>query len=247
MKKNLKRINKFRPSILSLIALLVLFSLTSCVCQHKPTPSEPPLKKNLTPEPTPITEEMIENVSKQANSLNIEPLKNLARILEDLKAGKEVPAIEKNEGIGHALGSFDDSKLWEALIDRGANVIDLQQQLYHYARDGRLEQVKFLFNTLGADVNSRYDSSKTLLIELASFSSREEIIKILLANPRTDINAIDINGNTALHMASLHNNLSNVQLLLTRKDIDINIKNKEGKKPVDIAKEPAITALLQKS
>jgi len=53
--------------------------------------------------------------------------------------------------------------------------------------------------------------------------------KLLLKNPKININLQDFNGNTALHIACENNNIDLTMLLLECLDIDINLKNKSGK------------------
>lgn len=49
---------------------------------------------------------------------------------------------------------------------------------------------------------------------------------------------------TILHLAVEINNLEIIKLLLGMKEIDINIEDSEGKKPIDYAKNDVIKKLL---
>ena len=47
-----------------------------------------------------------------------------------------------------------------------------------------------------------------------------------------------------MHLAIQNNNVEIVKLLLEKKDIDINIKDNQGKKPIDYLNNDEITQLL---
>ena len=49
---------------------------------------------------------------------------------------------------------------------------------------------------------------------------------------------------TVLHFATQNNNTEIIKLLLEKKGIDINIKDSNGKKPIDYAKNDEIKQLL---
>lgn len=66
----------------------------------------------------------------------------------------------------------------------------------------------------------------------------------LLANMTSNINALDISGNTVLHYAIVKENLEVVKLLLMNSDILIDITNQDGKTCADLA-HPRICIKLQ--
>ena len=47
-----------------------------------------------------------------------------------------------------------------------------------------------------------------------------------------------------MHLAIQNNNVEIVKLLLEKKDIDINIEDNQGKKPIDYSNNDEITQLL---
>ena len=75
----------------------------------------------------------------------------------------------------------------------------------------------------------------------AIISGEEQLTNLLLKKgaDKNDINIVDVNGNSLIHNELLHlNNESyrKIKFFLTFSP-DLNIKNKEGKTPLDIAKE----------
>ena len=52
--------------------------------------------------------------------------------------------------------------------------------------------------------------------------------------------------NTALHLAAEIGNLEIIKLLLEKKEIDINIEDSHGRKPIDYSKNNEIKQLLSK-
>lgn len=75
-----------------------------------------------------------------------------------------------------------------------------------------------------------------------------EIIKLLLANDKIDINyKRKIDNRTALHLAVQINNVAIIKLLLEKKDIDINSKDLRRKKPIDYSKSEEVRQLLSQA
>ena len=55
-----------------------------------------------------------------------------------------------------------------------------------------------------------------------------------------------IEQKTALHLAAEIGNLEIIKILLNKKDIDINIEDSHGKKPIDYSENHEIKQLLSK-
>ena len=78
-----------------------------------------------------------------------------------------------------------------------------------------------------------------------------EYIKLLLAHPQIDVNNQNLNGVTALHMATICKGVNIVKLLLAHPKIDVNIRAFNSKRTaLDFAKEDGsieIIKLLEKA
>uniref|UniRef100_A0A8C1J3E6 Euchromatic histone-lysine N-methyltransferase 1a n=1 Tax=Cyprinus carpio TaxID=7962 RepID=A0A8C1J3E6_CYPCA len=92
-----------------------------------------------------------------------------------------------------------------------------------------LEQVKMLIS-VGADVQIR-DKEENVCLHWAAFSGCDEITQLLL-DKRSDLHAVNIHGDSPLHIAVRQNQLDCVMLFLSR-GADVNLKNKDGETPLD--------------
>ncbi|WP_353285253.1 ankyrin repeat domain-containing protein [Wolbachia endosymbiont (group A) of Beris morrisii] len=72
-----------------------------------------------------------------------------------------------------------------------------------------------------------------------------ELIKCLINQPRLDVNVRGLNGKTPLHCAIEFDELSMVDLLLTKKNINPFVEDNEGKTSLDYAKEGKKAEILQ--
>ena len=78
------------------------------------------------------------------------------------------------------------------------------------------------------DVNQTGGSeNRTPLMHAAGQSSDNHIsiLRLLLERPSTDLNLADVNGSTALHLATFCGNIEAVRLLLTDPRVDVNLKD----------------------
>ncbi|XP_073696004.1 histone-lysine N-methyltransferase EHMT1a isoform X3 [Garra rufa] len=92
-----------------------------------------------------------------------------------------------------------------------------------------LEQVKMLISA-GADVQIR-DKEENVCLHWAAFSGCDEIAQLLL-DKRSDLHAVNIHGDSPLHIAVRQNQLDCVMLFLSR-GADVNLKNKDSETPLD--------------
>lgn len=120
---------------------------------------------------------------------------------------------------------------------------------FQAAESGLLTSI-MVFLSIGADVNARNDSGKTLL-HLATEYGHKPIVEYLLTVEGIEINAIvaegDFGGYTALHFAVLNNDLD-IARLLCRAKAKRDIKNSNGSTVYDLAREKSffyISRLLQ--
>ncbi len=72
-----------------------------------------------------------------------------------------------------------------------------------------------------------------------------ELIKCLINQPGVDVNVRGLNGKTPLHCAIEFDELSMVDLLLTKKNINPFVEDNEGKTSLDYAKEGEKAEILQ--
>ncbi|MBR9984167.1 MAG: ankyrin repeat domain-containing protein [Wolbachia endosymbiont of Homalodisca vitripennis] len=72
-----------------------------------------------------------------------------------------------------------------------------------------------------------------------------ELIKCLINQPGVDVNVRGLNGKTPLHCAIEFDELSMVDLLLTKKNINPFVEDNEGKTSLDYAKEGKKAEILQ--
>ncbi len=117
------------------------------------------------------------------------------------------------------------------------------------AQSGSLRSI-MAFLSIGADVNTRNDSGKTLL-HLAAEYGHKPLVEYLLTVEGIEINAVaaegDFEGYTALHFAVLNNELD-IARLLCRAKAKRDIKNSNGSTVYDLAREKSffyISRLLE--
>jgi ankyrin repeat protein len=131
-----------------------------------------------------------------------EEFRFLLRVLQDLKAKKQVGINTQNE-----QGVNDNSLTGSTPL--------------HYAtRMGHLGIIEALVRR-GADLNGEDYSQNTPLIEAAN-GGHIDVVKFLLKQPGINVNAADMGGETALYIAAEKGYLEIVMLLVGCSDIDIN-------------------------
>jgi len=75
------------------------------------------------------------------------------------------------------------------------------------------------------DINFIQDGDDWRLLMGAVYWKRKELVEYILRVPGINVNHRSINGNTALHYCD---NVSILKLLLSRRDLDVNIQNDWG-------------------
>jgi ankyrin repeat protein len=93
--------------------------------------------------------------------------------------------------------------------------------------------VKYLIDK-GADLNIADQLGMSPLLWAAQERDGNEIIDLLLAHSKVNVDHLDVNGHTALHWAAMKSNVAVFKNLID-KGANANIKDKEGLTPLDIA------------
>jgi ankyrin repeat protein len=92
--------------------------------------------------------------------------------------------------------------------------------------------VKELLAHKDVDVNVKDNNNQTALHLATGWRFIPDKLFEKIKEKSTDINAKDDNGDTALHMAINKKSVSKVKILLTSKDVDVNVKNKNNVTPI---------------
>lgn len=95
---------------------------------------------------------------------------------------------------------------------------------------GKAEFVKVLLS-IGVDVNSISKNRKKAPIHLSAANGCKDVLHALLEHPETDINLLDSDGNSALHLAAKAGYVECSELLLESKYIKANQLNRKGFTP----------------
>lgn len=161
---------------------------------------------------------------------------NMMKLLIDNKANINYTDENGFNPLNIAIES-GDMELTKFLITNGANVNSLMQDgvsLIGYAiAQNNMDLLQILIEN-GANVNNTNGNSWTdTPLKTASRLGLDNVVRILLTR-NVDINAVDMNGNTALHTAALNSQLSVVKLLL-EKNPSLDIQNKVGNTALHLA------------
>lgn len=100
---------------------------------------------------------------------------------------------------------------------------------------GRSEFVKVLLSFSIVDVNIINKSRKKAPIHLVAVSGCKDTLGLLLEHPQTDINLLDGDGNSALHLVAKSGYVKCTELLLEANNIKANQLNKKLVTPAYLA------------
>ena len=106
--------------------------------------------------------------------------------------------------------------------------------------------VKALLKVPDLDINQANDYGDTALI-MASHYGHAGVVEELIKVPNLDINQANEDGHTALTRASWNGHTDVVEALLKVRARNINQANHEGQKPIDVADNDEIKAMLRQA
>jgi ankyrin repeat protein len=198
--------------------------------------------------------DQIKAVFGPSHPITVDILKRLELIKFRLKLDDQEPSevllyLQNEINIAASRG---DITTVQRLLKNGAdpNEIDIDGRTsLHYAVDyGDIDVVNILLRN-GANINQVTNKGNTPL-HTATTRCNKEIVDVLLENISRDklndfVNAkTTLSGTTSLHIAAKSNSLEIVKSLL-KHGATYNIKNKEGKLPVDLSKDQKVINLLE--
>jgi ankyrin repeat protein len=188
-----------------------------------------------------------EFITAQKNTPNALLSKGLAlidqAILEEVKEGG-YPSF-----LHYALVSFldlpidryeDINNLLNILFDQGCDLEQRNEEgetaliyLMRLAQDFPKKWFGYLITRLieqGADCNAQDKNGNTILMMITPIIMRrhKDVILTLLQNLQIDVNAINNQGNSALHIAIQRHNLSLAEAFLKHEGIKLNASNNQG-------------------
>lgn len=158
---------------------------------------------------------------------------------------KNVCTIGPNDQLLKAIQS-NDLDLFKKLLEIGLgnSSIDLDylfDEPYHGTildicciSSGRSEFARVILS-VGVDVNVISKSRKKAPIHLATVNGCVDALCTLLEHPLTDVNLLDSDGNSALHLAAKAGYVECSELLLEAKNIKANQLNRKGFTPAYLA------------
>ncbi|KAJ0420985.1 ankyrin repeat-containing domain protein [Aspergillus carlsbadensis] len=148
-----------------------------------------------------------------------------AMFLKDPSTGQD-PRIEYSIALFMAIASSEDA-VCRVLIESGKANLDYKDGGQRTALDWaythrRFETMKILMQN-GADPNITGRRNQTILHDAVEAGCME-VVRFLVGNSKTDVNARDLAGSTPLFVAVEHGRLEILDLLLGRADIDVNYR-----------------------
>lgn len=164
--------------------------------------------------------------------------------MEDVELNN-VCSIGSNDQLLKAVQS-KDLELFKKLLEIGLgnssiNLDNIFDEPYHGTildicciSTGRSEFAKILLS-VGVDVNVINKNRKKAPIHLAAANGCKDVLYVLLEHPPTNINLLDSDGNSALHLAAKAGNVECTELLLKSNNIKANQLNRKGFTPAYLA------------
>ncbi|MCA7010493.1 ankyrin repeat domain-containing protein [Wolbachia endosymbiont of Tribolium confusum] len=174
--------------------------------------------------------------------LDLAAQKNRVNVIEFLKKAQ----LDLDKELLTAVQDGDLNKV-EGLANQGAGLNTKGSNdwtLLHFAASSnKFDIVKFLLDK-NANIKAKDVYGNTPLHVAAQYDSKLEIVEFLLDKNASGINDVNNNGSTPLHVAIQGNKSSTVKFLLN-KGASIQVKDKDGKTPLDLAKQEGYTNIVQ--
>eukprot|EP01095_Lingulamoeba_sp_RSL-Kostka_P012835 TRINITY_DN5164_c0_g1_i2.p1 TRINITY_DN5164_c0_g1~~TRINITY_DN5164_c0_g1_i2.p1 ORF type:complete len:238 (+),score=40.53 TRINITY_DN5164_c0_g1_i2:69-782(+) len=183
-----------------------------------------------------------ENINSIVNDTGLPPLLLLCERIDDNKEmyKRGIKELLKNESLNinitteedgyNALFFLADYDIAEILIEKGINVnhiaLDGSCCLHHAVILNYIDLIE-LYIINKCNVNCYDDSYRTPLL-YATHDHYKNAVELLIDNG-ADINSVNENGDTLLHIVyGKHDGKLLTELLLSQENIDLNIKNNKG-------------------
>lgn len=183
-----------------------------------------------------------------------------------IKAGADVSITGKNEEIPLDLAIDEEIKvpLINATLLKAVQEGDVQKVRHLISKKADVnisdetgktlsyyaiqkENFEMVIALIKARVNvNAVDKDGRTPLHWAVHKENLEIVNVLI-QVRADVNAQDLYERTPLHYATMSGDIKVVEALLKIKEIDINLADKDGNTPFDLAKTEEIKALLKKA
>ena len=113
--------------------------------------------------------------------------------------------------------------------------VNLANPLFMAVAERQYELIQKLLKVDGIDVNQKGGGLELTPLMQAVKNSDSKATYLLLKCPNVDVNATDIQGETALHDAAAAGHVKCLELLLSHPDIQINLSNNSGHTPLSMA------------
>ncbi|VDI04130.1 Hypothetical predicted protein, partial [Mytilus galloprovincialis] len=110
--------------------------------------------------------------------------------------------------------------------------MDLDKSLYCAILKGDVSEVQSLVER-GASVNTASYPDNWSPLHYAALLNRPDVMQLLIKG-NADVNLVDTNDETALHVAFFHDNIHAAELLI-QNGSSLNLQNIEGRRPFEVA------------
>lgn len=159
----------------------------------------------------------------------------------------------KNKLLLHIAFKKKNIKMVKLLLSHpkiDVNALEIKNDISQTALYSTINLLLLSKPEIDVNILCERDSIFQTALHFAVERRRTKIVKLLLSNPKNDVNIQRTNAScsnyypnnisnnnkmTALHIAHKEKCQEIVELLLQRKDIDVNIQDGKGKKPADYA------------